>query len=154
MAFHVYFLTLVSCDGRCHCRYCQNCCPHCVTVDASFLEMIALLSSLVYCFLFSDVSHSCPLEEQYQYLSHNKPRFRCNIPITNFLVSNTCKIRLHDIIGQSTVPMYSSTKYSKTWLTYMAKLVCFGPLFFNIICLIQLREKKNLTFVDCWDKII
>ena len=36
----------------------------------------------------------------------------------------------------------------------MAKWVCFWPLFFNLIRLIQLCDKKNLTFVDCWDKII
>ena len=36
----------------------------------------------------------------------------------------------------------------------MAKWVYFGPLFFNLIRLIQLCDKKNLTFVDCWDKII
>ena len=36
----------------------------------------------------------------------------------------------------------------------MAKWVWFGPLFFNLIRLIQLCDKKNLTFVDCWDKII
>ena len=34
----------------------------------------------------------------------------------------------------------------------MAKIVCFGPLVFNIIRLVQLCDKKNLTFVDCWDK--
>ena len=36
----------------------------------------------------------------------------------------------------------------------MAKWVCFGPLFFNLIRLIQLCDIKNLTFVDCWDKIL
>ena len=36
----------------------------------------------------------------------------------------------------------------------MAKWVCFGPLFFNLIRLIQLCDKENLTFIDCWDKII
>ena len=40
-------------------------------------------------------------------LSHNNPGFKCNIAITNFRVSHTCEIRLHDVIGQSTVPMYS-----------------------------------------------
>ena len=33
--------------------------------------------------------------------------------ITNFLVSYTCEIRFHDVIGQSTVPMYSSAKILK-----------------------------------------
>ena len=41
-------------------------------------------------------------------LSHNNPCFLCNIAITNFLVSHTCEISFHDLIGQSTVPMYSS----------------------------------------------
>ena len=41
----------------------------------------------------------------------------------------------------------------KTWLTYMAKRVCFGTLFFNVIRCIQLYDQKNLTFVDCCGKI-
>ena len=28
------------------------------------------------------------------------------------------------------------------------------PYFFNLISLIRLCDKKNLTFVDCWDKIL
>ena len=47
------------------------------------------------------------------YLSHNNPCFQCNIAITNFLVSNTCEIRFHDVKGQSTVPMYSYAKILK-----------------------------------------
>ena len=35
----------------------------------------------------------------------------------------------------------------------MAKRVCFGTLFFNVIRCIQLYDQKNLTFVDCCDKI-
>ena len=81
-------------------------------------------------------------------LSHDNPCFQCRIAITNFLVSHTCDIRFHDVIGQSTVHMYS-----KTWLIYMAKLVCIGPLSFNLIRWIQICDKKNLTFVDCCDKI-
>ena len=42
-----------------------------------------------------------------QHLSHKNSCFQCNIAITNFLVSNMCEIRFNDIIGQSTVPMYS-----------------------------------------------
>ena len=38
----------------------------------------------------------------------NNPCFSCNIAITNFLVSHTCKIRFHDVIGQNTVPMFTS----------------------------------------------
>ena len=48
-----------------------------------------------------------------KYLSHNNPCFQCNTAITNFLVSNTCEIRFHEFIGQSTVPMYSYAKYLK-----------------------------------------
>ena len=80
-------------------------------------------------------------------LSHKNPCFPCNIAITNFLVSNTCEIRFHDVIGQSTVHYVFLLKKFKTWLTYMAKWVCFGPLFFKIICRIQLHDKKNLTWI-------
>ena len=34
----------------------------------------------------------------------------------------------------------------------MAKWVCFGPLFSNLIGLIWLYDKENLTFVDYWGK--
>ena len=50
---------------------------------------------------------------KHMHLSHNSPCFQCNIAITNFLVSNTCEIRFHDVIGQSTVPMYSYAKIPK-----------------------------------------
>ena len=46
-------------------------------------------------------------------LSHYNPCFQCNTAITNFLVSNTCETRFHDVIGQSTVPMYSCAKIPK-----------------------------------------
>ena len=55
------------------------------------------------------------------YLSHGNPCFQSNIAIINFLVSNTCELRFHDVKGQSTVHMYSYAKNSKTWLTNMAK---------------------------------
>ena len=45
-------------------------------------------------------------------------------------------------------------KKSKTWLTYVAKWVCFGTLFFNLIRWIQLYDKKNLTFFDCCYKVL
>ena len=41
------------------------------------------------------------------FLSHNNPCFPCNIANRNFLVSHTCEVRFHDVIGQSTVHMYS-----------------------------------------------
>ena len=40
-------------------------------------------------------------------LSHNNPSFRCNIAITNFLVSHTWKIGLYDVIDR-TVHMFKS----------------------------------------------
>ena len=46
-------------------------------------------------------------------LSHNKPCFQCNLAITNFLVLHTCEISFHDVIGQSTLPMYSYAKIRK-----------------------------------------
>ena len=53
------------------------------------------------------------------FLSNNKPCFQCNTASTSILVSNTCEIKFHDVIGQSTVPMYSSAKILKngrpTW---------------------------------------
>ena len=36
----------------------------------------------------------------------------------------------------------------------MAKLECFGTLFVILIRLIQLCDKKNLTFAYCCDKIL
>ena len=48
-----------------------------------------------------------------KYLSHSNPCFQCNIAIMNFLVSNTCEIRFHDVIDQSTVSMYSYAKVLK-----------------------------------------
>ena len=40
----------------------------------------------------------CHRSGVYIILSHNNPCFRCNIAITNFLVSHTCYIRFYDII--------------------------------------------------------
>ena len=84
---------------------------------------------------------------------YNHPCFQCNIAITNFLVSNTCEIRFHDVIGQSTVHMYSYAKILKHgWSTWPNEYV-LGLFFFNLIRWIQLYGKTNLTFVDCSDKI-
>ena len=52
-------------------------------------------------------------EVRYNQLPHNNPCFQCDIAITNFLVLHTCKIRFHDVIGQSTVHMYSYAKILK-----------------------------------------
>ena len=46
-------------------------------------------------------------------ISHNDPCFQFIVAITNFFVSNTCEIRFHDGIGQSTVHMYSICKNPK-----------------------------------------
>ena len=44
-------------------------------------------------------------------LSHYNPFFQSNIAIMNFLVSYMCQIRFNNVIGQSTVPMYSYAKF-------------------------------------------
>ena len=59
------------------------------------------------------IARMCEKKERTFFLSHKKPCFQCNAAITNFLVSNTCEIRFHDVIGQSTVPMYSYAKILK-----------------------------------------
>ena len=46
-------------------------------------------------------------------LSHNNPCFQYNTAIMNFLVLNTCEIKFHDVIGRSTVHMYSYAKIKK-----------------------------------------
>ena len=60
-------------------------------------------------------------------------------------------MRFPDVIGQSNVPMFSYAKIPEhgrpTW-----RNECFGA--FNLIRWIQLCDKKNLTFVDCCDKIL
>ena len=86
-------------------------------------------------------------------LSHNNPCFQCTIDIPNFLVSYTCEIRFNDVID-CTVNLFTSWHHSMQKFQNMAKWVCFRPFFFNLICLIQLWDKKNLTFVDCCDKIL
>ena len=58
-------------------------------------------------------------------LSHNNLCFQCNIAITNFLVSNMCEIRFHDIIDR-TIRMFTSRCHPTQ---NVAKRVCFGPLF-------------------------
>ena len=89
----------------------------------------------------------------YSTLSHNDPCFPCNIAITIFFVSYTWEIRFHDVIDR-TVQMFTSWRHPTQKFQNMAKWVCFGPLFSNLIRLIQLCDKKNPTFVDCWDKIL
>ena len=65
-------------------------------------------------------------------LSYNNPCFQCNIAITSFLISHTCGIRLHDVICQSTVPMYSYAKIPKHgWPTWRNEYV-LGPYFLTL----------------------
>ena len=70
------------------------------------------------------------------HLSHNKPCFPCNIAITNFLVSNKCEIRFHDLMGQSTVPMYSNAKFQNK-ADLVGEMNCFGTLSFNFSYVIK-----------------
>ena len=86
-------------------------------------------------------------------LSHNNPCFPCSIPITNFLVKNKCEVRFHDVIN-CTVHVFTSWCHPTEKFQNKAKWVCFGPLFFNLIRWIQLCDKKNLTFIDRFDKIL
>ena len=66
------------------------------------------------------------------YLSHNHPCFQYNIVNTNFLVSNTCKIKFHDIIYR-TVRMFTLWCHPTQKSQNMAEWVCFEPLFLNLI---------------------
>ena len=77
-------------------------------------------------------------------LSHNNPCFRCDIAITNFLVSHTCEIRFHDVIGRSTVYMYFNAKVPK----HCGQLFLYIQ-FPEILCVL-----KNLKFVYCSNKIL
>ena len=57
------------------------------------------------------------------FLSHNNPCFQCNIAITNFLALHTCEIRFHDVIGRSTLNMYSYAeilKHEYVWEPYFS----------------------------------
>ena len=55
--------------------------------------------------------------------------FKCNITITNFLVSHTCEIRIDDVVGQSTVPIYSYAKIPKHGLPTWPNEYEFEPYF-------------------------
>ena len=74
------------------------------------LSTVHITIKIADCFTYFDPKFE---HLKYTFLSHNKPCFQCNTAITNFLVSNTCEIRFHDVIGQSTVPMYSYAKILK-----------------------------------------
>ena len=73
------------------------------------------------------------------------------IHILNIL--HTCEITFYDVIDR-TVHTFTKWRLLMQKSQNLAKWVCFGPLFFNLIRLIQLCDKKNLTFVEHWDKIL
>ena len=79
------------------------------------------------------------------------------IAFTN-LVSHTYEIGFHDVIGQSTEPMYSYAKIPKhgrlTWSNEYVLESYFFFFFIYLIRWIELCDKKNLTFVDCCDKFL
>ena len=87
-------------------------------------------------------------------LSHNNPCFQYNIAITNFLVSHTLEIRFHDVIGQSSVHMYSYAKILNMADLQWPNEYVLEIYFINLISWIQLCDKKNLTFFECCDKIL
>ena len=74
--------------------------------------------------------------------------------MTYFLISHTYEIILNDVIGRSTVPMYSYAKISKHSLSLWSNEYVLEPYIFNLIRWIQLCDKKNLTFVDCCTKML
>ena len=63
------------------------------------------------------------------FISHNNPCFRCNTAITNFLVSNACEIRFHDVIDRAC--MFRSWSHPMQKFLNMVKWVCFGLFFFK-----------------------
>ena len=84
-------------------------------------------------------------------LSHKNPYFWCDIATTNFLVLHMCEIRFHDVINR-TVHMLTLWCHPMQKSQNMTKWICFGPLISNLICWIQLCDKKNWTFIDSWDQ--
>ena len=81
-------------------------------LSIAILLIIMIEVSLDVCPLIDHVTFSPSILQKFS-LSHNNPYFPCNIAITNFLVLHTCEIRFHDVIGQSTVHMYSYAKIPK-----------------------------------------
>ena len=47
------------------------------------------------------------MQTEESYLSNNNPGFTCDIAITNFVVTHTCEIGFHDVIGR-TIRMFIS----------------------------------------------
>ena len=64
------------------------------------------------------------------------------------------EITVNSVIRQSTVPMYSYAKIPKHGLPTWPNEYVFEPYIFNLIRWIQLCDEKNLTFIDCCDKIL
>ena len=69
------------------------------------------------------------------------------IGIKDFHVSYTYEIRFHDVIGQSTVPMYPYANF-QNMADLHGEMSVLEPFFLNLIRWIQLSDKKNLTFVN------
>ena len=84
------------------------CCSHNVLVCASGNKPIL---TTTYYTGNTRIGPHRPIHDKF--LSYNNPCFQCNAAITKFVISNTCEIRFHDVIGQSTVPMYSYAKILK-----------------------------------------
>ena len=93
-----------------------NTCGSC-SVEKRGLMHVRKVSKLFVIFIFFFMSKDnlvgCDAVRQNGFSSLNNPCFQCNIAITNFLVSHTCEKRFHDVIGQSTVHMYSYAKILK-----------------------------------------
>ena len=87
------------------------------------------------------------------FLSHNNHCFQCIIANTNFLVSHMCKIRFHDVVGQALYMCIPMQKF-QNMADLQGEMSMFWNLIFNLIRWIQLCDKKNLTFADCFDKML
>ena len=63
-----------------------------------------------------------------------------------------CKTRFHDVIDSTACLHHDDIlrKNTKTWPNDYDLV----PYLFNLISWIQLCDKKNLAFVDCFDKVL
>ena len=76
------------------------------TVHIGYIAQVLNISHICFYSIWLEMLHNT-------FLSHNNPCFQCNIAITIFLVSHTCEIRFNDVIGRSSVPIYSYAKIPK-----------------------------------------
>ena len=71
----------------------------------------------------------------------------------NFLVFNTCEIEL--MMSQvKALYLCIPTQKLKNMADLHGKMSMFWNFFLNSFCYTQFCDKKNLTFVDCCDKIL